>query len=98
MWFLNPDKELENNLDLKIPIESDDALLPKKWLTSGNWILYQGQVIEQVFHWKNEKVYLPLKTTRILKEQGKNLLKEMLIILLQKQVFSILLGILLVVK
>ena len=42
MWLLYPDKALENKLNLRIPIESEDALLPKEWLTSENWSLYLG--------------------------------------------------------
>ena len=52
MWLLYPDKALEKKLDLKIPIQTEDALLPKEWLTNENWSLYLGQVIEQMFHWK----------------------------------------------
>ena len=55
MWLLYPDRALENKLDLKIPIQTEDALLPKEWLTSENWSLYLGQVIEQMFHWQNKK-------------------------------------------
>ena len=68
MWLLYPDKALENKLNLRIPIESEDALLPKEWLTSENWSLYLGQVIEQMFHWKNKNGPLPLETARTLKE------------------------------
>ena len=68
MWLLYPDKTLENKLNLRIPIESEDALLSKEWLTSENWSLYLGQVIEQMFHWKNKNGPLPLKTARTLKE------------------------------
>ena len=39
MWLLYPDKALENKLNLRIPIESEDALLPKEWLTNENWSL-----------------------------------------------------------
>ena len=66
MWLLYPDKTLENKLNLRIPIESEDALLSKEWLTSENWSLYLGQVIEQMFHWKNKNGPLPLKTVRTL--------------------------------
>ena len=65
MWLLYPDKALENKLNLRIPIESEDALLPKEWLTSENWSLYLGQVIEQIFHWKNKNGPLPLKTAKL---------------------------------
>ena len=68
MWLLYPDKALENKLNLRIPIESEDALLPKEWLTNENWSLYLGQVIEQMFHWKNKNGPLPLETARTLKE------------------------------
>ena len=68
MWLLYPDKALENKLNLRIPIESEDALLPKEWLTSENWSLYIGQVIEQIFHWKNKNGPLPLKTAKTLRE------------------------------
>ena len=68
MWLLYPDKALENKLNLRIPIESEDALLPKEWLTSENWSLYLGQVIEQIFHWKNKNGPLPLKTAKTLRE------------------------------
>ena len=68
MWLLYPDRALENKLDLKIPIQTEDALLPKEWLTSENWSLYLGQVIEQMFHWKNKNGPLPLETARTLKE------------------------------
>jgi len=71
MWLLYPDKALENKLNLRIPIESEDALLPKEWLTSENWSLYLGQVIEQMFHWKNKNGPLPLKTVRTLKDLEK---------------------------
>ena len=68
MWLLYPDKALENKLNLRIPIESEDALLPKEWLTNENWILYLGQVIEQMFHWKNKNSPLPLETAKTLNE------------------------------
>ena len=68
MWLLYPDKALENKLNLRIPIESEDALLPKEWLTNENWILYLGQVIEQMFHWKNKNGPLPLETAKTLRE------------------------------
>ena len=68
MWLLYPDKALENKLNLRIPIESEDALLPKEWLTNENWSLYLGQVIEQMFHWINKNGPLPLETARTLKE------------------------------
>ena len=68
MWLLYPDKALEKKLDLKIPIQTEDALLPKEWLTNENWSLYLGQVIEQMFHWKNKNGPLPLETARTLKE------------------------------
>ena len=68
MWLLYPDKALENKLNLRIPIESKDALLPKEWLTNENWSLYLGQVIEQMFHWKNKNGPLPLKTAKTLRE------------------------------
>ena len=68
MWLLYPDKALENKLNLRIPIESEDALLPKEWLTSENWSLYLGQVIEQMFHWKNKNGPLPLETAKTLRE------------------------------
>ena len=55
IWLLYPDRALENKLDLKIPIQTEDALLPKEWLTNENWSLYLGQVIEQMFHWQNKK-------------------------------------------
>ena len=68
MWLLYPDKALENKLNLRIPIESEDALLPKEWLTNENWSLYLGQVIEQIFHWKNKNGPLPLETAKTLRE------------------------------
>lgn len=68
MWLLYPDKALEKKLDLKIPIQTEDALLPKEWLTNENWSLYLGQVIEQMFHWKNKNGPLPLKTAKTLRE------------------------------
>jgi len=68
MWLLYPDKALENKLNLRIPIESEDALLPKEWLTNENWSLYLGQVIEQMFHWKNKNGPLPLETAKTLRE------------------------------
>ena len=68
MWLLYPDSALEKKLDLKIQIQIEDALLPKEWLTNENWSLYLGQVIEQMFHWKNKKGPLPLETARTLKE------------------------------
>ena len=68
MWLLYPDKALENKLNLRIPIESEDALLPKEWLTNENWRLYLGQVIEQMFHWKNKNGPLPLETAKTLRE------------------------------
>ena len=68
MWLLYPDKALEKKLDLKIPIQTEDALLPKEWLTNENWSLYLGQVIEQMFHWKNKNGPLPLETARTLKK------------------------------
>ena len=36
MWLLYPDRALEKKLNLRIPIESEDALLPKEWLTIEN--------------------------------------------------------------
>ena len=68
MWLLYPDKALENKLNLRIPIESEDALLPKEWLPNENWSLYLGQVIEQMFHWKNKNGPLPLETAKTLRE------------------------------
>ena len=68
MWLLYPDKALEKKLDLKIPIQTEDALLPKEWLTNENWSLYLGQVIEQMFHWKNKNGPLPLETAKTLRE------------------------------
>ena len=68
MWLLYPDKALQNKLNLRIPIESEDALLPKEWLTNENWSLYLGQVIEQMFHWKNKNGPLPLETAKALRE------------------------------
>ena len=68
MWLLYPDSALEKKLDLKIQIQIEDALLPKEWLTNENWSLYLGQVIEQMFHWKNKNGPLPLETARTLKE------------------------------
>ena len=55
MWLLYPDKALENKLNLKIPIQSEDALLPKEWLTK-KLGLYVQQVIEKMFHWKKKTV------------------------------------------
>ena len=68
MWLLYPDSALEKKLDLKIQIQIEDALLPKEWLTNENWSLYLGQVIEQIFHWKNKNGPLPLKTAKTLRE------------------------------
>ena len=68
MWLLYPDKALEKKLDLKIPIQTEDALLPKEWLTNENWSLYLGQVIEQMFHWKNKNGPLPLETAKTLRK------------------------------
>ena len=68
MWLLYPDSALEKKLDLKIQIQIEDALLPKEWLTNENWSLYLGQVIEQMFHWKNKNGPLPLKTAKTLRE------------------------------
>ena len=68
MWLLYPDRSLEKKLDLKIQIQIEDALLPKEWLTNENWSLYLGQVIEQMFHWKNKNGPLPLETAKTLRE------------------------------
>ena len=68
MWLLYPDSALEKKLDLKIQIQIEDALLPKEWLTNENWSLYLGQVIEQMFHWKNKNGPLPLETAKTLRE------------------------------
>ena len=52
MGLLHPSGALENKLNLKIPIHSDYALSPKKWLTESNWALYLQQLIEKMEHWK----------------------------------------------
>ena len=43
MWLLYPTDALQNQLNLKMPIYTDDALLPKEWLTTDNWKLYLQQ-------------------------------------------------------
>ena len=43
MWLLYPPDALENQLSLKMPIYTVDALLPKEWLTTDNWKLYLQQ-------------------------------------------------------
>ena len=53
-FFGSPDA-LENQLNLKMPIYTDDALLPKEWLTTDNWKLYLQQVIEMIEDWKKNK-------------------------------------------
>ena len=53
---------------MKIQIQIEDAFLPKEWLTNENWSLYLGQVIEQMFHWKNKNGPLPLETAKTLRE------------------------------
>ena len=52
MWLLYPPDALENQLNLKMPIYTDDALLPKEWLTTDNWELYLQQMIEKMEYWK----------------------------------------------
>ena len=52
MGLLHPSGALENKLKLKIPIHSDYAFDPKKWLTESNWALYLQQLIEKMEHWK----------------------------------------------
>ena len=52
MWLLHPSGALENKLNRKIPIHSDYALSPKKWLTESNWALYLQQLIEKMENWK----------------------------------------------
>ena len=68
MWLLYTDSALEKKLDLKIQIQIEDALLPKEWLTNENWSLYLGQVIEQMFHWKNKNGPLPLEIAKTLRK------------------------------
>ena len=57
MWLLYPPNALENLLNLKIPIFTDDALLPKEWFTTDNWELYLQQMIEKMEYWKNNRPF-----------------------------------------
>ena len=54
MGLLHPSGALKNKLNLKIPIHSDYALSPQKWLTESNWALYLQQLIEKMEHWKKK--------------------------------------------
>ena len=68
MGLLHPSGALENKLKLKIPIHSDYAFDPKKWLTESNWALYLQQLIEKMEYWKKNNVPLDTETAKTLRE------------------------------
>ena len=75
MGLLHPSGALENKLNLKIPIHSDYALSPKKWLTESNWALYLQQLIEKMEHWKKNNEPLDTESARtlqLLKKESSN--------------------------
>ena len=75
MGLLHPSGALENKLNLKIPIHSDYALSPKKWLTESNWALYLQQLIEKMEHWKKNNEPFDTesaKTLHLLKKESSN--------------------------
>ena len=76
MGLLHPSGALENKLNLKIPIHSDYALSPKKWLNESNWALYLQQLIEKMEHWKKNNEPLDTESARtlqLLKKESSNL-------------------------
>ena len=76
MGLLHPSGALENKLKLKIPIHSDYAFDPKKWLTESNWALYLQQLIEKMEHWKKNNEPLDTESARtlqLLKKESSNL-------------------------
>ena len=75
MGLLHPSGALENKLNLKIPIHSDYAFEPKKWLTESNWALYLQQLIEKMEHWKKNNEPFDTesaKTLHLLKKESSN--------------------------
>ena len=75
MGLLHPSGALENKLNLKIPIHSDYALSPKKWLNESNWALYLQQLIEKMEHWKKNNEPLDTESARtlqLLKKESSN--------------------------
>ena len=75
MWLLHTSGVLENKLNRKIPIHSDYALSPKKWLNESNWALYLQQLIEKMEHWKKNKEPLDTESARtlqLLKKESSN--------------------------
>ena len=75
MGLLHPSGALENKLNLKIPIHSDYALNPKKWLNESNWALYLQQLIEKMEHWKKNNEPLDTESARtlqLLKKESSN--------------------------
>ena len=75
MGLLHPSGALENKLNLKIPIHSDYALSPQKWLTESNWALYLQQLIEKMEHWKKNNEPLDTESARtlqLLKKESSN--------------------------
>ena len=75
MWLLHTSGVLENKLNRKIPIHSDYALSPKKWLNESNWALYLQQLIEKMEHWKKNNEPLDTesaKTLHLLKKESSN--------------------------
>jgi hypothetical protein len=75
MGLLHPSGALENKLNLKIPIHSEYALSPKKWLTESNWALYLQQLIEKMEHWKKNNEPFDTesaKTLHLLKKESSN--------------------------
>ena len=75
MWLLHTSGVLENKLNRKIPIHSDYALSPKKWLNESNWALYLQQLIEKMEHWKKNNEPFDTesaKTLHLLKKESSN--------------------------
>ena len=75
MGLLHPSGALENKLNLKIPIHSDYALSPQKWLTESNWALYLQQLIEKMEHWKKNNEPFDTESARtlqLLKKESSN--------------------------
>ena len=76
MWLLHTSGVLENKLNRKIPIHSDYALSPKKWLNESNWALYLQQLIEKMEHWKKNNEPFVTETARTLQLLKKELKKS----------------------
>ena len=66
MWLLYPPDALEYQLNSKMPIYTDDALLPKEWLTTDNWKLYLQQMIEMIEDWKKNNGPLEMDSAKTL--------------------------------